>query len=197
VIAPTDEVIRLAARKIHNGHRLDLGVLAAELGISRVTLFRRVGNREDLMGEALWYLSDRTLSAAIGRWQETEGNAVRDGAGRLRCLGVMAEYRHAIAHDHGFRKLLDEEPTVAMRVLTDPHGRVQPRVLAAHVRLLARDVEDGGFRPRVDLDNLSFAVVRLGESFLYSDVLAARTPDLDAATTLLHALVEGGSAPIE
>jgi hypothetical protein len=36
---------------------------------------------------------------------------------------------------------------------------------------------------------LALAVVRLGESFLYSDVLAARTPDLKTATTVMDALV--------
>jgi hypothetical protein len=38
---------------------------------------------------------------------------------------------------------------------------------------------------------LAYAIVRLGEAFLYSDVLASRAPDLAAATTLLAALVEG------
>ncbi|MEU3621295.1 QsdR family transcriptional regulator [Amycolatopsis coloradensis] len=35
--------------------------------------------------------------------------------------------------------------------------------------------------PAVGLDSLCQAIVRLGEAFLYSDVLASRTPDLDAA----------------
>jgi hypothetical protein len=64
-------------------------------------------------------------------------------------------------------------------------------VIAAHVELLRRDVDDGGFVPAVSLDSLCYAVVRLGEAFLYSDALASRTPDLEAATTLLAALVEG------
>jgi hypothetical protein len=34
-------------------------------------------------------------------------------------------------------------------------------------------------------------VVRLGESFLYSDVMVARDPDLKAATTVVDALVTG------
>lgn len=63
--------------------------------------------------------------------------------------------------------------------------------MAMHVDLLRRDVEAGGFVPAVSLDSLSYAIVRLGEAFLYSDVLASRTPDLDAASTLLAALVEG------
>jgi hypothetical protein len=116
---------------------------------------------------------------------------VRDPDGELRCLAVMRQYREAIATNDGFRRLLDDEPTVAIRVLTDPRGRVQPRVMATHVELLRRDVEDGGFVPAVSLDSLCYAIVRLGEAFLYSDVLASRAPDLAAASTLLAALVEG------
>jgi AcrR family transcriptional regulator len=191
-VSPTaEEIVRTAAHWIGRGVRLDTRTLAGELGISRSTLFRRVGNREGLMGDALWWMAERTMSAAIRDWAAVNGQAVRDTDGELRCLAVMKQYREAIASNQGFRRLLDDEPTVAMRVLTDPHGRVQPRVMIMHVELLRRDVGDGGFVPAVSLDSLCYALVRLGEAFLYSDVLASRVPDLDAATTLLGALVEG------
>ncbi|HEV7648144.1 MAG TPA: QsdR family transcriptional regulator [Actinophytocola sp.] len=191
-MSPTaEEIVRTAAHRIGRGVRLDTRTLAAELGISRSTLFRRVGNREDLMGDALWFMGSRTLAAAARDWENANGSVVRDADGELRCLAVMRQYREAIATNQGFRRLLDDEPTVAIRVLTDPHGRVQPRVMASHVELLRRDVDDGGFVPAVSLDSLCYAIVRLGEAFLYSDVLASRAPDLDAASTLLAALVEG------
>jgi AcrR family transcriptional regulator len=191
-VSPTaEEIVRTAAHWIGRGVRLDTRTLAAELGISRSTLFRRVGNREDLMGDALWYMADRTMAAAVRDWEKAHGPAVRDPDGELRCLAVMRRYRCDIAGNPGFRRLLAEEPTVAIRVLTDPHGRVQPRVMSTHVELLRRDIEVGGFVPAVSLDSLCYAIVRLGEAFLYSDVLASRAPDLDAASTLLAALVEG------
>ena len=186
-----DDIVRTAAHWIDRGVRLDTRTLAAELGISRSTLFRRAGNREDLMGDALWYLGNLTMAGANRMWDKEHGSAVRSPSGELRCLAVMRQYRSDIAGNQGFRRLLNEEPTVAIRVLTDPHGRVQPRVMAAHVALLRRDVDDGGFVPAVSLDSLCYAIVRLGEAFLYSDVLASRAPDLDAASTLLAALVEG------
>jgi AcrR family transcriptional regulator len=192
VSTTTEEIVRAAARWIHHGIRLDTRALAGELGMSRTTLFRRVGNREDLMGDALWMLSDRTMRNAVAHWEQAEGPVVRNAAGQLRCLAVMHEYRTSIATDPGFNQLLRDEPTVAIRVLTDPVGRVQPKVMAAHVDLLARDVADGGFVLAVGLESLSYALVRLGEAFLYSDVLAARAPDLEAASTLIAALVEAG-----
>jgi hypothetical protein len=191
-VTPTaEEIVRTAAHWIDRGDRLDTRTFATSLGISRSTLFRRAGNRDDLLGDALWYLADRTMVAAVRRWERVEGAAVRGADGELRCLAVMREYRSAIASNTGFRRFLDDEPTVAIRVLTDPRGRVQPRVMTAHVELLRRDVEDGGFVPAVGLESLGYAIVRLGEAFLYSDVLASRAPDLAAASTLLAALVEG------
>lgn len=191
-MSPTaDEIVRTAAHWIDRGVRLDTRTFAAELGISRSTLFRRVGNRDELLGDALWYLADHTMAASVRQWEQVEGVAVRSATGELRCLAVMRVYRSAIAGNVGFRRFLDDEPTVAIRVLTDPHGRVQPRVMTAHVELLRRDVDDGGFVPVVSLDSLAYAIVRLGEAFLYSDVLASRAPDLEAAATLLAALVEG------
>jgi AcrR family transcriptional regulator len=184
------EIVRAAAHLIGAGARLDTRTFAADLGISRSTLFRRVGNREDLMGEALWYMAERTMSAAERDWHRRNGGLVRDASGELRCLAVMRRYRSDIAGNQGFRKLLNDESTVAIRVLTDPNGRVQPRVMAAHVELLRRDIEAGGFLPAVSLESLCYAIVRLGEAFLYSDVLIGRAPDLDAASTLLAALVE-------
>ena len=192
VNASPTEIVQAAARLVHQGARLDMSALAAELGISRTTLFRRVGNREDLLGEALWLLSERTLRSASRKWRAANGDAVRDAEGGLRCLWVMTRYRAAIAGHDGVRMLLDEEPVAAIRVLTDPTGRVQPRVIAAYVDLLAADVDAGGFVPAVDVDTLAYAVVRLGETFLYSDVLASRAPDLAALGTLVGRLVDRG-----
>jgi AcrR family transcriptional regulator len=194
VTVSTEDIVRYAAKLLLRGTRLDLSRMSAELGISRATLFRRVGNREDLMGEGLWTLSDRTWSQAIGRWEAEYGTAFRTPDGRLRCLRIMEDYRREVAGSEGMRRLIDAEPAVALRVLTDPRGRIQPRIVASHVDLFRHDVEDAGLKPLVGLDDLSFAVVRLGESFLYSDTLAARRVDLDVATTLLDALVGGALA---
>lgn len=53
-LTPTaDRVIHRAARWVDEGRRLDLQTLADELGISRATVFRHVGGREELLSKAL------------------------------------------------------------------------------------------------------------------------------------------------
>jgi hypothetical protein len=54
-----------------------------------------------------------------------------------------------------------------------------------------RDVAEFGLSLPIDPDTLAYALVRLSESFLYADVLAARKPDVETANQLLQALVEG------
>ncbi|MDX3191522.1 QsdR family transcriptional regulator [Streptomyces sp. MN03-5084-2B] len=192
----TDDIVRRAARLLITGTRLDLGRMAAELGISRATLFRRVGNRDDLMGAALRLLSDRTWQRALDGWRAEHGDAVRAPDGRLRCLRVMEAYRREVAGSAGLRKLIEAEPAVALRVLTDPRGAVQPGLVDAHVDLFRADADAAGLAPLVGLPDLAFAVVRLGESFLYSDILVARSVDLAVVTTLVDTLARGALEPV-
>src|SRR5689334_4249421 len=57
-------IVSTAARWIYEGRRVDMQGLADELGVSRVTLFRRVGSREELISQALWRLTERMLEIA-------------------------------------------------------------------------------------------------------------------------------------
>ena len=189
MIAPPGVVVRRAAYTLLREERLDTTVLAAELGISRVTLFRRVGNRDAILGEALWWLAERALRQAA---EAHDARPRADGdPDRLRSLAVIEDFRSGLGTAPSLRRLIDDEPATALRILTDPRGRVQPRMIEAYTALFERDVEARGLTPEVPLPLLSYAVVRLGESFLYSDVMVSREPDLKAAATVCDALVTG------
>ena len=178
-------IVAAAARWVQDGRRLDMQGLADELGISRVTLFRRIGSREALLGKALWLLTQCTLETAAAQWEaeRPEGELHTPGTGR---------YINAIVSEStGLRRLLEDEPALAIRVLTDPHGQVQTVVAAFVEDLLRRDIAEFGLVTIIEPDALAYALVRLGESFLYADVLAARKPDVDTANRLQRALIEG------
>ncbi len=178
-------IVAAAARWIQDGRRLDMQGLADELGVSRVTLFRRVGSREALLSKALWMLTQRTLDTAAARWEaeRPEGELHTPGTGRH--LNAM------VSQSKGLRRLLDDEPALAIRVLTDPRGPVQPGTVAFVEELLRRDIGEFGLVMLIEPDALAYALVRLGESFLYADVLAGRKPDLETVNRLQRALVEG------
>jgi hypothetical protein len=60
------EIYTAAARAFAAGERLDVQQLAASLGISRATLYRRAGNREQLFAAVIWCNSRATLVEAVG-----------------------------------------------------------------------------------------------------------------------------------
>ena len=178
-------IVAAAARRIQDGKRVDMQSLADELGISRVTLFRRVGSREALMSKALWMLTQCTLETAAAQWEAERPE------GELHTPGTGRHINAMVAQSKGLRRLLEDEPALAIRVLTDPRGQVQAGVVAFIEELLRRDIEEFGLITLIEPDALAYALVRLGESFLYADVLAARKPDVETANRLQRALIEG------
>lgn len=175
----------LAARWLLAGRRLEMQGLADELGVARVTLHRRTGGREPLLAEALWLLTEGTLRRAEQRW-----DAERP-PGALSAPGVARHLNALVAASPVLRTLLDSEPALAIRVLTDPRGKVQTGVVRHVEALLRRDVEHG-WVPLIEPAEMAYALVRLGESFLYADVLAARRPDVETADRLQQALLSAG-----
>jgi AcrR family transcriptional regulator len=177
--------VNRAARWVHDGRRLDMQGLADELGVSRATLFRRVGGREELLSKALFVLTQRTLEVAAERWEAERPPRALHTPGTGRHVNAI------VSSSTGLRRLLDDEPALAMRVLTNPRGRVQTGIVTFVAALLRRDMAEFGLVPLIEPEALAYALVRLGESFLYADVLANRQPDVATADRLQQALVEG------
>ncbi len=185
MVTPLDHrarAVAAAARWVQDGRRLDLQGLADELGISRATLFRQAGTRELLLGEALWHQTHRTLRAATRR-----ADAQRS-TGELRSVLVARQMNALVSRSTALRRLLDDEPALTIRVLTDPTGPVQPRVVGFIETVLRQDMAEG-YQPVIAPADLAYALVRLGESFLYADVLANRHPDVAVADRLQQALL--------
>jgi AcrR family transcriptional regulator len=183
------DAVERAARWFIDCRRLDMQGLADELGVSRATLFRRVGGREELLGRALWAVTERSLAVAAKRWEREKP------AGALHTTGSLRQFNAIVAESKGLRRLLDDEPALAMRILTDPRGRIQPGIVAAIEDSLRWDVAEFGLDPIIEPEDLAYALVRIGESFLYADVLSARKPDVEKANRLQRALIEGGGRP--
>jgi hypothetical protein len=182
---PGAPAVALAAAWIRACRRLEMQGLADELGISRVTLFRQVGSREDLLDKALWVLTEASLEAAVQRWE------AQRPAHALHTPGTCRHFNGIVSRSKGLRRLLDEEPTLTIRVITGPGRMVQTGVVDRIESIIRRDLDEFGLVPLIEPGALAYALVRLGESFLYADVLADRQPDVDTADRLQQALIEG------
>jgi AcrR family transcriptional regulator len=162
--------------------RVDMRSLAVECGIGRATLYRRTGSRDHLLGHVLWYLTRRNLMRA--------GRKAAGLAGTERILAVVRHFLSYANEQPSLRRFLEAEPEAALRILTSRRGIVQPGVVSFLERLLQEEVDLGRFVPRLDERTLAFVIVRIGEGFLYADVIADGEPDVDQAVEVIKQLIE-------
>jgi AcrR family transcriptional regulator len=174
------DAFKLARRRFIDGDRVSMGELAAELGTSRVTLHRWVGNRDQLLGEILWSLAERTLSDARAATRTRGGRGVAEALGR---------FFDAVNRATFMQRFLEREPEIALRVLTTKNAPVQSRLVHTVREMLATEVDAGRLEPPMDLDDLAYIIVRLGESFVYTDVISGAQPNPAKAAQAIAVLL--------
>jgi AcrR family transcriptional regulator len=175
------EIFHAALAIYQDRRRLDMRALALELGMGRATLYRKVGNRDRLLGEVMWHLTRVAMAWSLAR---AEGRV-----GAERVVEVLRLFMSAVNQSSEFRHFLEAEPEAALRILTSKHGPVQPGVTDALERLLAQEEERGHLRLSIDRGTLAYVLVRIGESFLYSDVITGEPVDVGKAADAFRAVL--------
>jgi AcrR family transcriptional regulator len=154
------EALALATDHYLDGRRVDVQAVARELGLARATMYRWFGTREVLIGEVLATRAEAQL-ALIRRSVP--------GVGASALLETMDRGSRGLAASSGLRALLAQEQERALRILTASDGIVQPRMVASYDRLIDVEVKAGNFVSPVASETLAYAIVRLGEAFIYND----------------------------
>lgn len=152
------DALALARRAYHSGQRIDMGALASELGVSRVTLNRWVGTREDLLGEVTWDLMRRTLDRL-----DTDSTAV----GGDRVVAALRGLVESAAAHKGHQMFVEREGVLAMRINTSAQGRVEPRLVSYVRRLLDEEIEAGRLVFDADIDAVAYAIVQVSVAFIW------------------------------
>ncbi|HET7387847.1 MAG TPA: QsdR family transcriptional regulator, partial [Nocardioidaceae bacterium] len=130
---PTREAAYAAATRIYlEGRRLDMRELAAELGVSRNTLYRWTGDREQLLQDVIWSLSESVIDDI---WAATSR---RRGTSRL--VEALRRYLVTIVESRALQEFLRNETYVALRLLT-AQGPFQDRLVAKVKALVDQEVE--------------------------------------------------------
>jgi AcrR family transcriptional regulator len=174
------DALRTARRLWLAGERLDMGGLARELGISRATLYSWVGSKERLIGEVIWSFAQEGVRQA---------RDAASGSGVDYIVDVVERFTRLNASFEPLRRLLEQDPELALRVLTSKRGPVQGRMIAVARELLSEQVQAGALVPALDVDSLAYLMVRVAESFLYSDVITGSEPDIDKAVEVIRVLL--------
>jgi AcrR family transcriptional regulator len=165
------------------GQRLDMRSLARRAGVARATLYRRAGNREQLLDQVLWWRGRRLLA------NQVRASASLTGTDRL--TAVIGGVLRAIGADRPVRMFLESEPETALRVLTGSRSTVHQGMAAVLENLIDLERSRGAFDASLDTPTLAFAIVRVADGFLYSGVVADRAPGSDRAVTVIEALLRG------
>jgi len=160
-----------------------MGRLADQLAITRVTLYRWVGSREDLLTETLWSLTQDAFAFAATRL-DTDDTAPRSAQ-------LVSGFVRLTLEHQGMRTFLEDEPDLALRLLTTRAASFQARLIELVDRHVLDDMEHGRLHSTVPHDDLAFVVVRVAESFVYTRSLGSRAtePDPERARTAIHAIL--------
>lgn len=112
-------VVRGAAHHFRAHGSVDMDRLATDLAVSRATLYRVVGNRDAVLGDALWLLARRLLESARHTCRQSGIDGVIELSRRF-VAGARAT--------EALRSFVKAEPGTAARVLAELRGRAVPAV---------------------------------------------------------------------
>lgn len=179
-VTDVDELVHIAKALWAQGRGLDMEELGARSGLSRATVYRRIGNKQQLLGAVFSSLMVDTFLAADAR---------RRSRGRSRVLTVLQDCLEAIVADQPFHEFLVRDPQVALRIVASPEFSPQGTSIELMTRLLERELPHGDFTLSASAQQTATAAIRLSEAFIYSDLLTGETPDIDTAMTLIGLLI--------
>lgn len=172
---------RVARRAFLAGKRLEMQDLAAELGVSRATLYRWVGGKEQLLAEIIWSMALPTFEQAV-----TSAGGTR---GPERIAVVLSSFAAASIRSGPFMEFVQREPERALRLLTTRTSDFQARLLGLIETLLQEEIEAGRVIAPLPLHDLAHLTLRITETFVYADAIAGVIPDPTKVRQAVRALL--------
>ena len=170
-----EDAVAQARSRFISGDRVEMQTVAASLGIGRTTLYRWVGEREDLLGEVFAGLVDEWFAEVVPQ---------AEGSGQDRLLDVMRRFLEFAANFVPLSDFAAREPALTMRLLLDREGMIAERSKFAIRGLLERDA------PRLDVpENIIDAIEMTAAALVWANIAIGREPDIDGAIELSETLL--------
>ncbi len=179
-VATEADLRAVARRHFLAGERIGLEELAAELGISRATAYRWAGNADLLAAHVIASLVEDTFQRSV---REAKGK------GAARIVDATARGLRYIATSKPYQAFIRRDPERALRIVASKEAPVQSRTIALNTQLIEEEMKSGALSLPVDAHTMAYALVRIGESFLYADTIAGEKPDLDKAVEILRLML--------
>jgi|SRR5581483_10824291 len=179
-VVTQDDFVALARRRFLKGDKLDIAGLAAELGVSRATAYRWAGNVEELTGLVIKTLVQSTFELTK---QEAKGT------GAARIVDMLMRGMRYIASGPYREWIRREDPERALRLVASKFGPVHSTTIKLWEDFLTEEAAAGHVRLHTDPRTTAYMIVRISDSFLYSDLIIGEEPDIEKAADILKLLV--------
>ena len=176
--------LRLGRQRWFEGKRINMGAMSETLGVNRATLFRWVGGRDLFTGEIIWSFYQELLDDTLGS---------TTGEGPDYVVSVCEQLLRKVMNSEALYRFIRQDPEYGIRILASKTSPFQARSVNAIRELIRDESRKTGWTPPINPDDLAFLVVRVGESFLYGDVVSGQRTEI-AQTTMAVRLLLSGSA---
>lgn len=151
------------------GRRIDLSVLASEVGVGRTTIHRWFGTREDLVVDILGTTAVALLTDVRSRVGET---------GPQGLLDTFDRFNHELLEVAALASFVASERDPMEYIARADRGP-QPMLVEAIGGMIQGEIDGGRYSAPVDSETMAYAIVRLAQSFLYADSATGVRGDLD------------------
>ena len=178
-----EDVVERALEWFLDGRRIDMQQLASELGIGRATLYRWWGSKERLTGEVVW----RIMHDAIRRL-ESRGRGTPD----QRLVRDLDRLAATVRTFEPLAQFVSQDPEHALRVLTSDHSVTQRHAIdwvAGRLRAIP------GIDHGIGIDDLAYTIIRIVESFVWTDMITGDPPRPERAAEMVALLISAAMQP--
>jgi AcrR family transcriptional regulator len=172
---------QLAREFIRAGRRIDMVAIAAELDVSRATLYRWTGDRERLLADAVWAEAQATADYMLERH--------RGETGLARIQAVCVDFLTHFGTNPGVQAFLEHERGAGLELLTWVNGGFRPRLTTWICDLIQSEIDTGHYCAPEDPLLLSDGIVTIGERFLHHGGDPDVTPDPTSAGRMIAVLL--------
>jgi AcrR family transcriptional regulator len=176
------DALDMALATFVSGTRVDMGVLATQLAVSRATLYRWFGSREQLLEKVLERLSEEFSATA---------RAEAVGEGDERVLDFARRIMEATIDFAPVRTFVAREPQLALRFLISEGGAVHRRLaqdLRAVIAGTYTAAEAEALEKQID------AIVNIGTALQWATLAIGDEPQTDRAIEIMRVLLATGRA---
>jgi hypothetical protein len=163
--ASREDVCAAAMYRYLRGQRVDVRAITTELGLGRTN---------DLSLVRLRRRVDRGGPRPRGRASPGPARTAARGSDGRRLLETLDRFNRSVAEAPALRQFVEQERDAAARIITSDTGRVRLRIVAMIREMIEEEVRAGSYKPPVEPATLAYAIVRLGEAFLYNDAAGMR-----------------------